>query len=256
VLIIRHIAKPKNVGRNSLGKYRQMRQLPIIGLLILASCGTPTEKVDNSYYVEKRLSFYDPYNSTYTTDTWIRKPENIKIAHETFKKFGYQNLFSTDELNQAPCWIPGLNEGVRGKTCKNIIDSLILTYPTINTADEYYKGFWLRRKKEGNDSIVFEILKELKDGLTDNKQLTFDSKLVNDTVINLIKFRQGPINDETSIQYFDYLKNIGLHASAYNLLYEWTPSEKVKWDREKLKKELKRDTVKCCPTPIIEDNNP
>ena len=213
------------------------------------------EKLDNSYYVEKKLSFYDPYNPTFTTDTWIRKPENIKIAHETFKKYGYRNLFSESDLNQTPCWIPGLNEGVRGKTCKNIIDSLILTYPTIETADKYYKEFWLRRKSEGNDSIVFEILKELRFGLFDSNELTVDNRLVNDTVINLIKVRQGPIDDKTSIQYFNYLRSIGLHASAYNLLYEWTPYENVKWDKDELAKGLKKDTIKCCPTPIIEDNS-
>jgi hypothetical protein len=143
-------------------------------------------------------------------------------------------LFSPGELNETPYWIPGLNQGVRGKTCKNIIDSLILTYPTIETADKYYKEFWLRRKTEGNDSIVFEILKELKNGLFEKTELTFDNRLANDTVYNLIKLRQGPINDEKSLQYFEYLKTIGLHASAYNLLYESTPYEKVKWDREKL----------------------
>ena len=235
--------------------FGQMRQLINIGLLILISCGTPNEKVDNTYYVEKRLSFYDPYNPTYTTDTWIRNPENIRIAHETLKKFGYQNIYSLSELNEAPCWIPGLNEGVRGKSCKNIIDSLVLTYPTIETAEKYYKEFWLRRKKEGTDIVVFEILKELQNGYNDSNQFVYNDKLVNDTVINLIKIKQGPLDDQTSIQYFDYLKNIGLHASAYNLLYEWTPYEKVKWDREKLKQGLKRDTIKCCPTPIIEDNN-
>jgi hypothetical protein len=232
-----------------------MRQLINIGLLILISCGPPNEKVDNSYYVEKRLSFYDPYNPTYTTGNWIRKSQNIKIAHETFKKLGYKDLFSLSELNEASCWIPGLNQGVRGKTCKDIIDSLILTYPTIETAGKYYKEFWLRRKTEGNDSIVFEVLKELKNGLFENTELKFDNRLTNDTVYNLIKLRQGPIDDEKSIQYFEYLKTIGLHASAYNLLYESTPYEKVKWDREKLKQGLKRDTIKCCPTPIVEDNN-
>jgi len=232
-----------------------MRRLKYVGLLILLSCGTQREKVDNSYYIERRLSFYDPYNPRFTTETWIRKPENIKIAHETFKKIGYQNLFSVAELNQAPCWIPGLDEGVRGKSCKNIMDSLILTYPTIETADKYFREFWLRRRREGNDSIVFEILKELKRGLFDNQQLTVDNNLVNDTVINILRIKKGPISDETSIQYFDYLKNIGLHKSAYNLLYEWTPYENVKWDREKLKQGLKKDTVRCCPTPIIEDNS-
>lgn len=63
------------------------------------------------------------------------------------------------------------------------------------------------------------------------------------------------ITNEKSNQYFEYLKTIGLHASAYNLLYESTPYEKVKWDREKLKQEFKKDAIKCCPTPLVEDNS-
>jgi len=232
-----------------------MKQLINIGFLTLISCGTPTETVDNSYYTEKNLSFYDPYNPAYTTHTWIRKPENIRIAHETFKKFGYLKIFSNEQFNETPCWIPGFNDGVWGKTCKNIIDSLILSYPTIETADNYYKEFWLRRKTERNDSVVYQILKELQSELFLGKQLTIDERLVNDTAINLIKISRGPVDDETSIQYFDYLRQIGLHASAYNLLYEWTPYENVKWDKEKLAKGLKRDTIMCCPTPIIGDNS-
>ncbi len=211
--------------------------------------------MDHSYYVEQKLSFYDPYNATYTTHTWIRKPENIRIAHETLKKVGYQNLFSSKDLNEAPCWIPGLNQGVRNKTCKNIIDSLILTYPAIEKADKYYKEFWLRRKNEGDDSTVLEILKELKNGLFENKELRFDNRVVNDTVYNLIKLPREASNDENAIQYFNYLKTIGLHASAYNLLFESTLYENIKWDREKLKQGLKKDTSKCCPTPIVEDNS-
>ena len=52
-----------------------MRQLINIGLLTLISCGKPTETVDNSFYVEKKLSFYDPSDENFSLNVWIRKPE-------------------------------------------------------------------------------------------------------------------------------------------------------------------------------------
>src|SRR5688572_30680021 len=71
---------------------RQMRQLITIGLLILISCGTPTGTVDNSFYSDKRLSFYDPSDENFSLKVWIRKSENIRILHETFKKYGYSKI--------------------------------------------------------------------------------------------------------------------------------------------------------------------
>jgi hypothetical protein len=230
-----------------------MRQLINIGLIFLISCGSPNEKSDNSYYVESRLSFYDPYDNSFTVDKWIRKPENIRIAHENFKKYGYDIIFSEKDLFESPCWIPGLDQGVRNKTCKDIIDSLIIHYPDIESAPKYYKEFWTRRKNEGNDTVVFEVLTELKAGLFEKRKIDVRQELVNDTIINLLKIQKGPVTDESAIKHFDYLKSIGLNRSAHNLLYERYGYYEVKWDREKLDKGLKKDT-RCCPWAVFEDD--
>lgn len=74
------------------------RQLLLYGLIILTACGTVDKKIDKSYAFEKALSFYDPYNEDYSFNIWIRKTENIRIIHETFKKYGYSKLFSDDDL--------------------------------------------------------------------------------------------------------------------------------------------------------------
>ena len=54
-------------------------------------------------YAEARLGFYQPDNPEFISNTWIRKPENIKVAHETLKDFGYENLYTKFELYDSPC---------------------------------------------------------------------------------------------------------------------------------------------------------
>jgi hypothetical protein len=236
------------LGTMAAGK---MRQLIYIGLLLFISCGTPTEKVDRSFYVEKRLSFYDPMDENFSLNIWIRKPENIRALHETFKKYGYNDLFSEYDLTSSPCMI----WSYINKPCSILIDSLIITYPQSERSSKYYKEFWDRRKLEQNDTAVYAILKEIKDELINKNQLTFNDNLTNDTIFNLlrIKFKQ-PDNEQEATENFDYLRKVGLNLSAYNLLYETVTYEKFNWDKEKLKERLKKDTTDCCPTPIIVDN--
>ncbi|MBS1979277.1 MAG: hypothetical protein JST46_18045 [Bacteroidetes bacterium] len=229
----------------------QMRQLINIGLLILVSCGTPTETVDNSFYTDKRLSFYDPSDENFSLNVWIRKPENIRTLHETFKKYGYSKIFSDYDLSSNPCMI----WSYINKPCSTLIDSLILTYPQSDKAPKYYKEFWDRRKAEQNDTTVFAVLKEVKDELINKNKVTFNDRQTNDTIYNLlrIKFKQ-PDNEAEATDNFNYLLKVGLNLSAYNLLYEAGWYENLTWDREKMKQKLKTDTVDNSFYPIIVDD--
>lgn len=231
-----------------------MRRAAYILLLIVTSCGAPDSDVRNTYYVEKRLSFYDPYNETFTFDQWIRDPKNIKVIHETIKKYGYKKLFPSDDLTSDNCSYTGIHDLVT-KPCKDIIDSLIITYPYFDSSPKYYKEFWLRRQKEKNDTTVYEVLKEIKAELFTQQKQQIEARLVNDTLLNLIKITvEKPETDAQALKNFQYLKSIGLHGSAYNLLFERYSYYKIKWDNETLKKGLKRDTANCCPLPVIEDD--
>ena len=60
-------------------------------ILLLVSC-VSKEKRESEFYAENQTSFFDLNNSDWTKNTWIRKPENLKIIHESFKKFGYEKL--------------------------------------------------------------------------------------------------------------------------------------------------------------------
>ena len=229
----------------------QMRQLINTGLLILISCGAPTETVDNSFYADKRLSFYDPSDENFSLNVWIRKPENLRTLHETFKKYGYSKIFSDYQLTSNPCMI----WSYINKPCLTLIDSLIITYPQVDKSPKYYREFWDRRKAEQNDTTVFAVLKEIKDELINKNRVKVNDRLTNDTIYNLlrIKFEQ-PDNEAEATDNFKYLTKVGLNLSAYNLLYEAVWYENFKWDKEKMKERLKTDTADRCPYPIIVDD--
>ena len=233
-----------------------MKNCVILGLMILSCCGQRNDSsVDSLDYVEAKQSFYDPNNPDYTLNTWIRDPKNIKVAHETLKDFGYRSLYTEFEWYDSPCEIFGMNKYVL-KPCNILVDSLILTYDNNEQASKYFKEFWNRRIKEGNDSIVYEVLKEIQVELYKKEEIKVRGYYVNDTIKSLLRiYLQTPTSDEQALSDFKFLKSIGLKQSAHNLLYEWTPYETVKWDKELLDKELTKASKMTLQTPVIPDNS-
>lgn len=238
---------------------KKLNSIILILLLSVISCTERNKNSDNQYYIENRLSFFDPYEITYADGKyqgdiyigWIRKPENLLMLHETFKKIGYLKLFS--RFNHSN-WC-GFSLDV-SKSTKELIDSLVITYETDSADSKYYNEFWNRRKVERNDSTVFIILKEVSNIVSSKKEISFNNELVNDTLYKLITIREfeDSLNDEKAKENFDYLKSIGMHSSAYNMLYERYRYYDIKWNKEELVKGLKTDTINCRPWAFIEDN--
>jgi len=212
----------------------------IILISLLVSC-VEKEKSESEFYEENDISFFDLRNSDWTKNTWIRKTENLKIIHESFKKFGYDKLENLIYKNDNEFII---QEIYIKRNFENVLDSLQLTYnnPVINS--KYYSDFWNRRKTENNDSIVYEIIREFNTLKSDKKQLNYQNKFVNDTLVDLIKieFGKDTLNSEKGKSDFYTLKKYGLHQSAYNLLYERYEYSELNLDRENLKKELNKST--------------
>lgn len=216
----------------------QMNKLLTLNILILlfVSC-VDKEKNESEFYVENHPSFFDLRNSDWTKNTWIRKPENLKTIHESFKMFGYgklENLIfkSDNEFLIQNIYIK--------RNFENVMDSLQLTYNKPEIQTKYYAEFWNRRKAERNDSIVYEILKELNSVKSDKKPLNYEKQFVNDTLVDLLKieFDNDNQNSEKAKSDFYKLKKYGFHQSAYNLLFERAEYSELNLDREKLKKEL------------------
>ncbi len=235
-----------------------MRYIILLGILFLFSCSNSgtQEEPDNSYYVERTLSFYDPYRPFWNGKDkeayeHLRKPENLKMLHETFKKIGYKNLISDYSRFANPCMIGNYIN----KPCNEIADSLILTYKLDTIESKYYREFWERRSSEGNAQTVYEILKEINSELYEDHLTEPNEQLVNDTLFQLLKITQlgDSLNSDVAVERFNYLKQIGLHGSAYNLLFEqYRYFDYLRTYRDELVTQLSQDTTNCCPWPWIE----
>jgi hypothetical protein len=222
-----------------------MKLLPLItlGLLpFLTSCNNSNPDV-KSNYIESKPSFFELRNGDWLTNDWIRKPENMLMIHETFKKFGYLNLIG-DLLVENPLILQDIFINKQGV---NLIDSLVLTYKNRDIGTKYYREFWQRRETEKNDSAVFVILSDIQfsyktkftSGLL---QLQVNSELVNDTLLKLldIEFNSDTITKTVAIRRFEDLKQLGFHQSAYNLLFEYYKYQDIRWDKDSLEKTLRK----------------
>ena len=209
-------------------------------ILLLISC-VNKEKRKTEFYAENQTSFFDLRNSDWTKNSWIRKPENLKMVHESFKKFGYDKLENLISKSENHFLIQGI---YIKRNFEQLMDSLQLTYNKPETQSKYYAEFWNRRKSEKNDSIVYEIIREFNSMKSDKRQLNYQNQSVNDTLVELLKieFENDNLTSEKAKSDFYTLKKYGLHQSAYNLLFERVEYSELNLDREKLKKELTRVT--------------
>ena len=227
--------------------------LGLLSALILISCAISKKKTLEYLpcYFENKLSFYDPLSSewwdtNYTYHFWIRKSENIKIVHESFKKIGYQRLIDNFYFADWSSKKMPLIER---------IDSLIITFQLDTINSKYYYEFWDRRIKERNEDTVYEVLREIQSILR-KEFVTLNDKFVNDTLVNLIEIdiSEDSLTNEIAMKNFVYLKSVGFHQSAYNLLYERYRYYEIDWDRKLLESSLSIDTNCLCVTPWIQDN--
>ena len=209
-------------------------------ILLLVSC-VNKEKNEREVYVEKQTSFFGLNHSDWTKSTWIRKPENLKMVHESFKKFGYEKLENLIYKSEDLFIVNGI---YIKRNFKNVLDSLQLTYNKPEIQTKYYAEFWNRRKAENNDSIVYEIIREFNLIKSEKRPLTYENKFVNDTLVDLLKieFDNENLNSEKAKTDFYTLKKYGFHQSAYNLLFERTEYSELNLEREKLKMELTKAT--------------
>ncbi len=137
-----------------------------------------------------------------------------------------------------------------------LLDSLVLTYEQDTIFSIYYREFWNRRKSENNHEMVYKVLIDLSAQLYEDHLTKPNEDLVNDTLYNLVTIRE--ISDSISLdlanQHFEYLRKIGMHQSAYNLLFESYRYSHLNWNRDKLLELLNVDSVNCCREPWIVDD--
>ena len=223
-----------------------------VGILIFLSCDVSKNELIPHFH-ERELSFLHLRHGYDKSNKWIKNPDNILMLHETFKKIGYKNLVSDEEWNSGSMW--GLDIWKRPV---NFVDSLILTFNN-SQAPTYYQEFWGRRKSEGNGNVVYSVIQEIQQIMSGKEVKNFDPKMVNDTLERLIRFEypNRHIGNTEANKHVEFLIQIGLHASAYNLVSFEHVSQNfkdVKWDRkeEGLIKTLKKSDS--YQRPWFEDN--
>ncbi len=219
-----------------------MKQLLlVVTCLALWACSSGDDlpvDVDTSY-VEHQLSFMEMQSGKHWVEVeYVRDMDHLLMLHETFKKVGYKHLLDYEYyLDMNPC----LLFGYVNHSLENLLDSLTLTYKQDSIDTKYYTEFWQRREKEGNDFAVYKVLKEVKAIYMEGKEerIAINISQVNDTLLQLLTMEYvDEINDATALQHFNYLVAIGLHQSAYNLLYERAAYQYINWDREALRQQL------------------
>ena len=235
----------------------------IVTSFLILSCASEKktdEQAERSYFIEQTLSFYNPFEASYGDnkmsdsflENWIRQPKNLVTVHETFKKIGYNNLVEEYALENYPL----LGRDFVYKPLAQIIDSLTITYQQDSITSTYYREFWQRRAKEKNNEVVYKILTEIRFSLLDKKETNYTESLTNDTLYNLVlidNLKTTPTNEE-AMQHFEYLKSIGMHGSANNLLFQCYLYQDIEWDKALLLKGLKTSAENCCPNPWIMDD--
>ena len=211
--------------------------------LLLISCNNSATD-DRKNYIESEPTFYALRNGDWLTNKWIRKPENLLSIHETFKKFGYSNLLSDNLLFENPLIIQDIYINKKGT---QLLNSLELTFNQKDIKEKYYREFWQRRKTENNESIVYQIIKDLNYAFknkrsSDGLSMNTNDKVVDDTLINLleIEFRSDSLTEQLATKDFETLRRLGFHQSAYNLLFEKYKYQGLKWNRDSLVRTLKQ----------------
>lgn len=203
----------------------------LLGIAMFWSCGNSSQKEIIPNFQEKELSFAHLKYGYDKNHKWIKNPENILMLHETFKKIGYQNIMTKEKWNSE--WNPYLDIK---KSPKNLVDSLILTFENTAESPKYYKEFWERRKKEENKDTVFQVIKEIQQIMLGESEISIKEQMVNDTLKQLVSFviPKRKVQDEEARQHLEYLINIGLHESAYNLISgENMRYSNVTWKQDK-----------------------
>lgn len=193
-------------------------------------------------YIEQESPFTDLFYYRIKDNQWIRQPDNIMTVHETFKKGFYEMYLTPEILDQKPFVNGDLYYNV---TLRTKIDSLVETYSDYQSASKFYREFWMRRKKEKNDSTVFLVLTEVQQ-IINGDSVEVRKEMVNQefrTMIEIVTDWQNGLDNRIALSHFDFLQKEKMHQSAYNLLYENFFYSDLDLKKDSLKKTLTTEKV-------------
>lgn len=260
----------------------------IIGTLAgLISC-RETRSIDEARYLgnfsEKRYAFFEsfqhntdanyyaelpydlkfggirpfPYDSArYKDYSWLRNPENLKMAFSAFSIIGLDKFVSKEKYFQkSRKWC--CDTQWEGKSLDEIVTGFIKS-DTTSTGTDYYAKFWQRRKFEDNREETYEILVQIDRFYNeDNREIIYGQ--TNRILLGLLKFDVALIRADSTeyktkvIDYFSFLKAAELYYSAYKLIYNNPRLDMTKSVKDSLIMTLDHDTLSIDDWKNLNDN--
>ena len=188
-----------------------------------------------------------PFDSIGEKDySWLRKPENLKIAFNAFSTVGLEKFVSKEkyfEKNTDWC----CDTDWENKSLNEIVTGFINS-DTASNGQDYYSKFWQRRRLENNLTVTYEIFVQIDRFYNHGDQhviyqqrdsvlaglLDFDTKLLNSDSAQYFQI---------ALDYFDYLKSVGLDYSAFKIIFHNKKLKMPKVMMDSLLLSVKHDTI-------------
>jgi len=182
-------------------------------------------------------------------DKWLRNSDNLLSTFNVIKKIGIKRFISDNEYRTS------LEENNydgfdwKGLSLNKIVTKMIVSYNFEKDTSSYYYKFWNRRKKENNDVAVFNILNQVDQLYNQNVNPKINEKSINKELYHLLNYniifneKDSLEVKKVSLDYFNYLKKIGLEHSAYNLIFELEKIKNINVNRDSILSTLNFDTI-------------
>lgn len=178
---------------------------------------------------------------------WLRDTNNLWTTYNVIKKIGLESFLTPDKYNEILFENDYWDYDWEGLSLNTVVKKFLYAFNNPNDSPEYYTEFWNRRTKEQNDKITYRILKEIDAFYNESTLLSIDAPSLNDTLLTLMEHNlrynttDSTAITKTTLEYFDYLKELNLSHSAYNLIYEMNPEISI--NKDSLLSTLKHDTI-------------
>ena len=181
--------------------------------------------------------------------TWLRDSNNLWSSFSTLKTVGLKRLISIEQYNQPLFENDHWDYDWKGLSLNQIVQELIKSFNKDYNTTEYYAKFWERRFAEGNQQTVIKILQQTDSIYNYDGIVSIDSASINQELNQLItgnvelNLADSAKLPNQALSYFDLLRSMGLHHSAYNLIFEVNGIKDIAINRDSLLTTLAYDTI-------------
>lgn len=97
----------------------------------------------------------------------------MKKVYASVKQIGLKRFISEEEFKKSLFTDHWAETSWANKSLNQITNNLIKSYSDTNGIDKYYVEFWNRRKADNNESIVLQILTDIKNTYESDINLEF-----------------------------------------------------------------------------------